>query len=143
MQWTWSKFNDTIGETNLPDTVKEEDFVGAERVASYLMPKSAFVSANMCTETSNLIAYNDYCFCLKKKAHTPDVPYGSTFLACTQILVTNTGNDTCRVCCSVEPEFPNGPPMVSRQITSGMRAGVGEFFVKVGECIAKYADEYP
>jgi VAD1 Analog of StAR-related lipid transfer domain len=97
----------------------------------------------MCTETSYILAYNDYCFCVKKKAATPGVPYGSTFFAWTQLLVVNTGNDTCRLSCSVEPEFPNGPPMVSRQITSGMRAGVGELFVKIGETITKYADEYP
>jgi VAD1 Analog of StAR-related lipid transfer domain len=107
------------------------------------MPKSAFVSANMCYETARIVAYNDYVFCLKKEAKTPDVPYGSTFKAWTQLLVINTGNNTCRLICSVEAEFPNGPPLVSRQIKSGMRAGTGEIFVKIGETIGKYADEYP
>ncbi len=39
--------------------------------------------------------------------------------------------------------LPNGPPMISRQIKSGMRAGVGELFVKIGETIETYADEFP
>lgn len=101
------------------------------------------MKANRCTETHYITAYNDYCFCLRKKALTPEVPYGTTFVAWTQYMVVNTGHDTCRLYCSVEPEFPNGPPFVHRQIKSGMRAGVGELFVLVGETITKYADEYP
>ena len=97
----------------------------------------------MCYETASIEAYNDYCFCLKKKALTPEVPYGGTFVAWTKFVFINTGDDTCRLVCSVEAEFPNGPPMVGRQIKSGMRAGVGELFVLIGETIIKYADEYP
>jgi hypothetical protein len=110
---------------------------------SYLMPKSVFVKANMCTETGYVETYNDYCFSLKKKALTPDVPYGSTFVAWTKYVIINTGNDTCKMICSVEAEFPNGPPLIGRQIKSGMRAGVAELFVSIGETITKYADEYP
>jgi hypothetical protein len=97
----------------------------------------------MCYETAYIDAYNDYCFCLRKKALSPEVPYGSTFVAWTKFVVINTGADTCRLVCSVEAEFPNGPPMVGRQIKSGMRAGVGELFVIIGETITKYADEFP
>lgn len=140
---TWNQHDEFIGSPKLPENVNEADFLGAEKVNSYLMPKSAFVKANVCTETQFVLAYNDYCFTLKKKALTPDVPYGSTFVAWTQFTVINTGNHSCRLICSVEPEFPNGPPLVSRQIKSGMRAGVGELFVLIGETISKYADEYP
>lgn len=63
----WSKHSDLIGDPNPPPTVNTEDFVGAEFEASYLMPKSAFVSANMSYATSQLIAYNDYCFCVKTR----------------------------------------------------------------------------
>jgi hypothetical protein len=136
----WSKHDEHIG---LPDAVDTEDFIGAEREGSYLMPKSAFVNANMSYETQYIVEYNDYCFCLKKKSLNPDAPFGSTFVAWTQYLVVNTGNDSCRLCCSVEAEFPNGPPLVSRQIKSGMRAGTGELFVLFGETVTKYADEYP
>ncbi|CAB9525982.1 expressed unknown protein [Seminavis robusta] len=140
---SWSKHDENIGAVETPPGVDPADFLGAEKETSYLMPKSAFVSANMCYETNRIAAYNDYVFCLKKEALTPDVPYGKTFKAWTQFLVINTGNNTCRLICSVEAEFPNGPPLVSRQIKSGMRAGTGEIFVKVGETISKYADEYP
>jgi hypothetical protein len=142
---TWNKHTEFIGSPvfKLPDGVNEADFIGAEKQASYLMPKSAFVKANMCSETHCIMAYNDYCMTLKKRSLTPEVPYGSTFVAWTQFTLINTGHHSCRLICSVEPEFPNGPPMVSRQIKSGMRAGVGELFVLIGETIAKYADEYP
>ena len=139
----WDKHSEHIGAPVLPPDVDESEFVGAEKEASYLMPRSAFVKANMCSETQYILAYNDYCFCLRKRALTPDVPYGSTFVAWTQFLVINNGNDSCKLYCSVEPEFPNGPPLVSRQIKSGMRAGVSELFVLIGETITKYADEFP
>lgn len=64
---TWDKHSEYIGEPILPDTIDSNTFVGAETNNEYLMPKSAFVSANMCYEQLFLIAYNDYCFCLKKK----------------------------------------------------------------------------
>jgi hypothetical protein len=79
----------------------------------------------------------------QRLARNPDAPFGKTFIAWTQYLVVNLGNNSCRLTCSVVPEFPNGEPMVSRQIRSGMRAGTGELFVLVGETIAKYVDEYP
>lgn len=140
---SWSKHDEHIGSPELPADVDPSDFVGAEKEVSYLMPKSAFVSANMCYETNRIAMYSDYCFVLKKSTLTPDVPYGKSFVAWTQFVVINTGNNTCRMICSVEAEFPNGPPMVSRQIKSGMRAGVGEFFVKLGETISSYASEFP
>ena len=72
------------------------------------MPKSAFVKANMCYETATIEAYSDYCFCMKKKALTPEVPYGSSFIAWTKFVVINNGNGSSKLICSVEPEFPNG-----------------------------------
>lgn len=63
----WDKHPEHIGEPKLPEGVDPADFVGAQKEGEYLMPKSAFVSANMSYETSLILAYNDYCFCLKKK----------------------------------------------------------------------------
>jgi len=45
--------------------------------------------------------------------------------------------------CSVEAEFPNGAPMVARQIKSGMRSGTVEKFVALGETICRYAEALP
>lgn len=63
----WDKHVEHIGSTSLPADVDTEDFIGATKEGSYLMPRSAFVAANMCYETHYIIAYNDYCFCLKKR----------------------------------------------------------------------------
>jgi hypothetical protein len=63
----WNKHPDQIGEPKLLDGVDPQDFIGAEKEGQYLMPKSAFVSANTCYETHYILAYNDYCFCLKKR----------------------------------------------------------------------------
>jgi len=100
----WSKFDEAIGRSALPDSTTETDLIGAEKEMNYLVPKSAFVKANMCYETAYIEAYNDFCFCLKKKALTPEVPYGSTFVAWTKFVVLNTGKDSCRMICSLEAE---------------------------------------
>jgi len=140
---SWSKHDEHIGCADLPDDVKQADLVGAEKETSYMMPKSAFVSANMCYETQIIEVYNDHTFCIKKKALTPGVPYGKTFIIWTKFIIVNNGNNTCRLVCSAEAEFPNGPPMISRQIVSGMRVGTAESFVSMSESICNYADHYP
>jgi hypothetical protein len=63
----WDKLGEHIGDPDLEASVNPADFVGREKENEYLMPKSAFVSANMCFEKIHIIAYNDYCFCIKKK----------------------------------------------------------------------------
>jgi hypothetical protein len=139
----WSRHNDIIGSPDLPDGTSEDDIVGAEREAEYLMPKSTFVKANTVYDTSQITAYNDYCLCIKKRTLSPEVPYGTTFVTWTQMLIVNTGNDTCHLATSVEAEFPNGPPIISRQIVGGMRSGTAESFVRMTEIITKYAGEFP
>ena len=79
------------------------------------MPKSAFVSANTAFEECELIAYTSHCFAMRRRTRNPDVPYGKTFVACTQIVVTNTGSNSCRMVCSVEAEFPNGESDIFHQ----------------------------
>jgi hypothetical protein len=64
----WDKFAEYIGEPVLPDSVDPKDFIDAAIENEALMPKSAFVSANMSYEICTLIAYNDYCFCIKKRS---------------------------------------------------------------------------
>ena len=64
---TWDKHAEHIGEPKLPEGVNPAEFIGAQKEGEYLMPKSAFVSANMSYETSIIVAYNDYCLCVKKK----------------------------------------------------------------------------
>jgi hypothetical protein len=58
-------------------------------------------------------------------------------------MVENLGGNSCKMTCSVEAEFPNGPPMIARQIQSGMRAGTAELFVVMGETVTKYAEAFP
>jgi len=140
---TWSLNDKEIGLPKAPDGIDESTFVGATMEYSYLMPKSAFVSANMCYATWEILQYDEYSVVIKEKTLTPEVPYGSTFISWTQYSILNTGKNSCRMVCSVEAEFPNGQPMVARQIKSGMRAGTAEKFVLLGETICRYADSLP
>jgi hypothetical protein len=140
---TWSANENEIGLPKAPDGIDESAFVGATMEYSYLMPKSAFVSANMCYATWEILQYDENSVVVKEKTLTPEVPYGSTFVAWTQYSILNTGKNSCRMVCSVEAEFPNGQPMVARQIKSGMRAGTAEKFVLLGETICRYADAFP
>ena len=119
--------------------VQEITFIGAKKNTQYLMPKSAFVKANMAYEETELIAYNNNFFSVKRKTRNPDVPYGNSFCAWTQITVHNMGQNSCRMICSVEAGFPNGPPLVARSIRSAMRQGVSDMFLELGKTICKYA----
>ncbi len=140
---TWSANENDIGQPKPPDGIDESTFVGATLEYSYLMPKSAFVSANMCYSTWEILQYDANSLVIKEKTLTPEVPYGNTFISWTQYSILNTGKNSCRMVCSVEAEFPNGQPMVARQIKSGMRAGTAEKFVLLGETICRYADAFP
>jgi len=135
----WTKYGDKIGEPN----ILEEDIVGTEMEKSYLMPKSPFVKANRVSQLTQIKTYNDYCFCYQERNDTPEVPYGNTFVTWTQVRIVNTGHNTCRMVCSVEIEFPNGPPMISRMIVSGARSGTAEASALLSRCIIKYANEFP
>ena len=64
----WERYCEHIGNAVLPDDVKPDEFVGVTKEQEYLMPKSAFVSANMAYDTVEIIAYNDACFAIKKKS---------------------------------------------------------------------------
>ena len=104
----WNMFDGEIGQIENNSDCDEQNFIGTKKESEYLMPKSAFVSANTAFEECELIAYTNHCFAMRRRTRTPDVPYGKTFVACTQIVVTNTGNNSCRMVCSVEAEFPKG-----------------------------------
>ena len=73
----WDKHKEHLGSPELPDSVNEADFLGATKEGSYLMPRSAFVAANMCFEKHHIVAYNDYCFCLKKKCKLSKVVFSA------------------------------------------------------------------
>lgn len=135
----WDKYDGLMGESITADGINDSDFIGAKRDAQYLMPASVFVKANMAYESSELIAYNDYFFSVKRRTINPDVPYGRTFCAYTQITIQNAGSNKCRMVCSVEAEFPKGPPIVARSIKSAMRQGVYDMFLEIGGAIENYA----
>ncbi len=104
------------------------------------MPKTAFVKANKAFETTVITEYNDHCFAIEMHTKNPDVPFGTKFVAHTKIVVYNTGNNTCRMECSVETEFPHGPPMgIARQIKAAMKSGSFEVFEKIGSAIVEYS----
>jgi len=138
----WDKYDGEIGSEQTPDDMDESQFIGARMKFQYLMPKSVFVKENMAYEDIELTTYNDFFFSLKKEISNPDVPYGKTFRSLSQIVIRNAGVNSCHMIWSCEAKFPNGPPMVGRQIQSAMRAGTTDTSVLVGENICKYADIY-
>jgi hypothetical protein len=119
--------------------VDEGEYIGAKQKCQYLMPRSVFVKENMAYEERELTSFNPFFFSLKKEITNPDVPYGKTFVTFSQISIFNSGNNSCRMVCSCEAKFPKGPPLVSRQILSAMRAGNQETSILLGETITKYA----
>ena len=139
----WDRHRKAIGTPVLPNDLTNEDIIGATKKTEYLMPKTAFVKANMAYETATITAYNDSVFAIEMSTVNPDVPFGKKFIAKTKIVVYNTGENTCEMECSVETEFPQGPPMgVSRQIKNAMKSGSMEVFEKIGSSIKNCAVSY-
>lgn len=133
----WDRHQDAIGLPSLPAIVNSNDIIGCTRKTEYLMPKTAVVKANKAFETTTITEYNDHCFAMEMKTNNPDVPFGKYFVAHTKIVVYNTGENTCKMHCSVETEFPQGPPPlgVGRQIKAAMKAGSFEVFEKIADAI--------
>lgn len=132
----WDHHNNVIGKVSLPPGMEYKDFIGAKSQTHYLRPKSIFIGEHMAHETSTLAEYNDNCFAIRKETTTPDVPFGSKFVALTQIVVLNMGHGTCKMICSSEAQFPKGPPMgAGWQIKNAMKVGTFETFGKINDAI--------
>lgn len=141
----WDRHDETIGlpDEDLPGHINVQEFIGVSRTTSYVMPARKLVGKSAATETATLLSYSEDFFAIEMKTSTPDVPFGKKFLARTQITVVNLGNNKCQMICSVQPEFPNGPPLgMKGQITKGMKSGTMETFEKIGSHIKNCAISY-
>lgn len=128
----WNRHKEVIGSPVLPSNITSKDIIGCTRKTEYLMPRTVFVKANMAYETATIVEYNEHCFAIEMSTSNPDVPFGKKFIAHTKIVVYNLGDNTCRMECSVETEFPKGPPMgLGKQIKNAMKAGSMEVFEKM------------
>eukprot|EP00804_Cyclotella_cryptica_P021637 CCRYP_020652-RB/>CCRYP_020652-RB protein AED:0.16 eAED:0.16 QI:30/1/1/1/1/0.66/3/1861/1013 len=78
----WSTNEKEIGLPKAPDGIDEAGFLNATLEFTYLMPKSAFVKANTCYATHEIIHYDSYCFVIKEKTLTPEVPVSITSALC-------------------------------------------------------------
>jgi len=132
----WDHHDNYIGRKEEDTAVADDDFIGAKKITEYIMPKTTLVAANKATETAKISQYNNYYFVLNKSTLTPDVPFGSRFVAKTRIVLINTGNNTSKLIFSVEAEFPNGEPMgMGWQIRRGMKNGSFETFAKINDVV--------
>ncbi len=132
-----------IGDPYLPEHIQPSDFVGATKQTSYLMPPGRLIGASMAYETTKITAYAENHFALSTTTSTPGVPFGTKFFAKTQIIVVNTGPNRCELICSVEPEFPSGPPLgMKGQISKGMKHGTFETYEKIASHIRNCAVSY-
>lgn len=139
----WDRHNATIGLPDLPNSVDVKEYIGATKTTTYVMPAGKLVGSSVATERTTLSDYTDDFFVIKMKTYTPGVPFGKKFLAKTQITVVNLGHNQCQMICSVEPEFPHGPPLgMKGQITKGMKVGTMETFDKIGAHIKNCAISY-
>jgi len=128
------------GAPNLAARGDENDAAascGPVRQTSYLMPKSRLTGAYMAYQTQQLLHHDDKHFVVRFRTETPDAPFGSKFVAWTQVKVMSEADNTIRLVCSVEPEYPKGKPMsfIANQIRNGMRSGTGDFFDTLSRAI--------
>jgi hypothetical protein len=132
----WDHHSDIIGLPSLPKNMNYKDIIGASRKTEYTMPKTTLVRENVAFEMATITEYNEHCFAIDMITSNPDVPFGKKFISHTKIVVYNKGENSSYMECSVEAEFPNGPPMgVAWQIKNAMKSGSIEKFKKIGDSI--------
>jgi hypothetical protein len=126
-----------IGSNQTPSSnINTRDFIGAKRTTQYQMPKSLLVNSIVAYETATLTEYDDELFVLQRSTLTPDAPFGTTYIAKTQVVVMKTTDKSCKMMCSVETEFPHGAPMgMAWPIRKGMRDGTLDGFKVIAQTI--------
>jgi len=136
----WDKLDAHIGNPNLSGGIDEENFSGATRKCQYIMPKSGFVAANTAYVTACILEYNDYCFVVEHITKNPEVPFGNTFEAHSQYIVTKRGDGNgCHMTCSVSAVFPGKKPMIAWKIKNAMYSGCADADVALSEVICEHA----
>jgi len=135
----WDKLDVHIGNPKLSGGIDEENFLGATRKCQYIMPKSGFVTANTAHETACILEYNDYCFIVEQITKNPEVPFGNTFEAHRQCIVTKRGDNRCHMICSVSAVFPGKKPMIAWKIKNAMYSGCTDADVALSEVICEHA----
>jgi len=135
----WDKLDAHIGNPNVSGGIDEENFLGATRKCQYIMPKSGFVAANTAHETACILEYNDYCFVVEQITKNPEVPFGNTFEAHSQCIVTKRGDNRCHMICSVSAVFPGKKPMIGWKIKNAMYSGCADADVALSEVICEHA----
>ena len=107
------------------------------------MPGSKLLQPKMAYEEATISSYTSSGFSIDKVTSTPDVPFGQSFVAKTRLVVQKINAHSCRLTCSVETEFPNGPPLgFGSSIRNGMKRGTLQVFQKMGIMIQQCGEHY-
>lgn len=135
----WSKHTKIVGNTKLKKGEKFEQFVGAQRTFSYLVPVSEIGGAHMVYETSEILEYNDFCFAIKSIIKTPDLPYGSEYETHCQMIVIDKGINNSRLICSSEMIVTGMPMEDDWQVRNSMRHRAISYFHAFADAIIMHA----
>ena len=82
-----------------------------------------------------ILEYTNYSLVIQRVAKNPDVPYGKTFeCRCLDVFI-NTGHNTVRMITSTQAVFYESPPFIAWKIKDGMKNGVMEKSIALGESI--------
>lgn len=106
-----------------------------ERSVSYTAARSVLVAAHRVTEHQRMTVKHDCCV-LDAVAHTPDVPFGATFVTKTRcvilpIVLSSQGGQPVagsRMQMSFEVQWVAPPPRIRGAIVSGARNGILQAF---------------
>ena len=135
----WNKYPKYVGSPNLKDSIRFSDLVGAEGVVENFAPKSELGLDHAVSETTKILAYNDYCVTLQSVISTPDVRYGKLFQIIQQITIVDKGVQNCRIVCSVETKFPNGKPEFAWLIKNAVRSRATDYFYELADSLCDYS----
>jgi len=142
----WDHHDSQIGlpssSTKLEDNQEEQkQFMGAQRKTSYRLPKSLFIPSTMGYDVTTIINYDNHKFTFRTATKTPKVPFGNRIVTHSQIVVLNKGFNKTRMICSMEVEFPLGPPLgFANKIREAAKASTMSFFHSMQKTVSKFVE---
>merc|ERR1712176_929046 len=120
---------------------EQNEIIGAQRKTSYRLPKSLFIPSTMGHDVTTVTDYDNHKFTFRTATKTPNVPFGKRIVTHSQITVLNKGKNMSQMICSMEVEFPLGPPMgFANKIRKAAKASTMSFFHTVQKTIRKFVE---
>jgi len=142
----WDHHDTQIGlpssSTKLVEKQEQKELIGAKRNTTFRLPKTLLIPSTMGYDTTTVTDYTNHNFTILTSTRTPNIPFGNRIVTHAQIIVFNKGRNNTQMVCSMEVEFPLGPPIgFASKIKKEAKASTMSYFDSVQRTIRRFVEE--